>query len=165
MRRLTSTIAVLCVLTAIAIGSPLAAAGGRGKTAVRIDVAGSPQGGNRDSGGGRFALHTGAGDDSGAAYYSVTFGRSGKTPAGEPYATFKSRVTLVGKDGGLVVLLRGKGFGANGDGVVGGRDVWTGTWSITSGDGAYAGVHGSGDFVGIAGPSAKVALRLQGRVG
>ncbi len=45
-----------------------------------------------------------------------------------------------------------------------GLDLWTGTWKLVSGTGAYAGANAVGAYVGIIGPSYRVVLETLDRV-
>jgi hypothetical protein len=145
------------------LAAPMATGASTAAKPVQIDVAGGPQGGNPDGGGGRFTLRSAGTPDAGASTYSFVFSKSGTTSLGQPFAHVKGTIYLTGKRGGLVLAVKGLTYGATGDGVTSGRDVWTGTWNVTSASGGYAGTKGTGAFVGIVGPSVRVALRLNGR--
>jgi hypothetical protein len=163
-RRLMAVTVGVAILASLLV-LPLATAGGAARTIARIDVSGAPSGGNPDGGSGRFALTAGRARDAGRSSYSVTFGGSGTSASGQPSGHVKATVTLMGKDGQLRIVAKGLTVGASGDGAISGRDVWAGTWTVLGGDGSYAGTHGSGAFVGIAGPSARVVMRLYGHLG
>ena len=126
----------------------LAGSQASGKTVMRLEVMGGPSGGNPAGGSGRFTLKSAGSADRGTDYYSFS-GSSGQ-------------VDLTGKKGGLVLLLKARPSGLHVDSE--GLDLWTGTWSILSGTRAYADLKGVGAYVGIIGPSYKVALHLEGFV-
>jgi hypothetical protein len=161
--RLLTTVAAALALATGLLQAP--SAGASATTPVQIDIAGAPVGGNPRGGGGRFSTQGRTAGDAGTATYSFAFPGSGTSPSGQPYARFKGTLYLTGRRGSLVLATKGLSFGASGDGADAGRDVWTGTWHIVGGTGSYAGMKGNGALVGIAGPSAKVALRLNGHVG
>jgi len=150
------------VCAAALLTAPLAAGAAPAGKPVQIDVAGGPQGGNPDGGGGRFTLRSAGTRDAGANTYSFVFSAPETNSLGQPFGRLKGTIYLTGKSGGLVLTAKGLSYSATGDGVASGRDVWTGTWTVTSASGTYSGLKGTGAFVGIVGPSAKVALRLNG---
>jgi hypothetical protein len=113
---------------------------------MRINVKGQPSGGNMSGGAGTFTLRSGTASDRGTDYYS--------------FSTSTGNITLTGKKGEIVVRTRSRPSGLNVDSE--GLDIWTGTWSILSGTGAYAGAHGIGAYVGIIGPGHAIALHLEG---
>lgn len=141
---------VLAALAALVLGAAVAAGAGAPKTVVRIDVKGRPQGGNPTSGSGTFMLHAGSNADQGTSSYSF-FASGSKT---------KGTITLDGKNGSLTLRTTSRPSGLNLDSQ--GLDLWTGTWSIVAGDGAYKGAHGLGAYVGIIGPAYAVALHFEG---
>jgi hypothetical protein len=132
---------------------------------AQITITGGPVGGNLYGGAGRFTLRIGSTVDAGEHSYSVWFGSSGTSAAAQPYVEVNATLYLTGEKGRLVLAARGLSYGASGDGAVDGQDVWRGSWTVVGGSGAYANMHGGGDFVGIAGPGARIELRLTGRLG
>jgi hypothetical protein len=134
------------VVAALLLGCPLTAGAGATKSVIRIDVNGAPQGGNPSGGGGRFTLRNGSLTDKGIDSYSLSSG--------------KGTITLTGKRGTLMLATKSTRSGLHVDSE--GLDIWTGTWSVVDGDGAYEGVHAIGAYVGIIGPSYRVALHLEG---
>ena len=118
------------------------------KVILKIDMRGAPQGGNPQGGGGTFTLHLGGASDKGASSYSFF---------GNPT---KGSITLTGAHGELDLRTTSRPSGLSVDGQ--GLDLWTGTWTITGGTGSYAGAHGVGAYVGIIGPSYRVALHFEG---
>jgi hypothetical protein len=135
------------VLAAMSV-SPSAARVQARKVVIRIDVSGSPAGGNPSGGSGTFTLHSGATTERGTESYSFFD------------SLRKGNITLTGRRGGLVLRTTSRPSGLSVDSQ--GLDLWTGTWRIASGTGAYAGAHGVGAYVGIIGPNYRVTLHLEG---
>jgi len=127
------------VLGVATLAAQLAAAGGAGKTSVRISFQGRASG--RKSRSRRWDVHDPLGW--GRAWWRslvlIYFGGSGTTPLGQPYDHVKGYLTLTGKTGVLVIQTKGLKFGSSGEDVHTGRDVRTGTWKISEGSGSYAG--------------------------
>jgi hypothetical protein len=144
VRRLTTLVVSLLVIAAAAA----IPAGARdvSKQVIKIDIGGAPQGGNPSGGGGVFTLRAAGRSDKGTDSYS--------------FANGVGTVYLNGKHGQLVVRLKARSSGLEVDSE--GLDLWTGTWKIVSGTGSYATAHGVGAYVGIVGPSYRVALHLEG---
>lgn len=144
MRQLFTFVLPLVLVAAIA--TPFAAGGTVTKRVVRIDVVGAPQGGNPNGGGGKFVLRAIGLSDHGTDSYSFDNG--------------VGTVTLTGKRGMVMLRLKARPSGLHVDSE--GLDLWTGTWTITGGTDAYESAHGVGAYVGVVGPSYKLALHLEG---
>jgi hypothetical protein len=112
---------------------------------------GAPSGGNPTGGSGSFTLRSGSATDGGSESYSFFD------------SLHKGTVTLTGKHGGLVLRTSSRPSGLSVDSQ--GLDLWTGTWTIVSGTGVYAGAHGVGAYVGIVGPAYRLrsTSRASGR--
>ena len=156
MKRLAITLSMLAATTAAAmyISTSTAGAGQAHTTAAkivtRIDLKGRPEGGNPQSGGGTFTLHSRGLADRGSSSYSF-FAAGPKT---------KGTITLTGKKGTLTLRTTSRPSGLHVDGH--GLDLWVGTWKVAAADGAYKGAHGLGAYVGIIGPAYAVAFHFEG---
>ena len=167
IRRLTLTtkLAALAALAALfGVSAASAAAEQAGKTPLTIYVAEHGVG----VGSGTFTLQgaSAADSDSGRLTFVKSFnGRYGKTSEGLLFQSARRTETLKGKHGTLVIRSSGRAFPV----VKNDNYVWTGTWSIASGTGKYAGLKGGGGVVGILLPSTHaeeqvVSLRYEGFV-
>ena len=140
--------AVVATVSLLTIAGPVFGATTTRKVVTRIDISGTPVGGNPSGGSGTFTLRSGSTTDSGSMSYSFF---------GNP---MKGSVTLTGKHGELDMSLTSRPSGLNVDSQ--GLDLWTGTWKIASGTGAYAGAKGVGAYLGIIGPNYQVKLHFEG---
>ena len=145
---LLAAVAGTAALLTLLFASPLGATGNAQKVVIRIDIAGRPAGGNPQGGAGTFVLRSGAVADTGSESYAFY---------GSP---IQGDITLTGKHGELDLHTKSRPSGLSVDSQ--GLDLWTGTWSIASGTGSYAGAHAVGAYVGIIGPSYHIALHLEG---
>jgi hypothetical protein len=139
-------VVVALILASSIAGATAHAAPSAGKTVIRIDAAGAPSGGNPNGGGGRFTLRAGRATDRGSDSYA--------------FAGSSGRLTLTGRHGTLFLKLKRTRSGLSVDSE--GLDLWTGTWSVSGGTGVYDGVTGVGAFLGVIGPSYRVAFHLEG---
>ena len=135
------------------------------KAPVTLTLDGGPSGGNPNGGTGRFTLRWAGLNDRGEMTYSVVFPSSGTNADGQSYAVFDATIYVFGSRGRLVLALHGTSLGAVGDGAVTGEDVWQGEWRVLETAGHYRRLRGSGRLSGIAGPGARLALRLDGSMG
>lgn len=156
MKRLAMTLGLLAASAAAAMLVSISTAGAgqahstAAKIVTRIDLKGRPEGGNPQSGGGSFTLHSGRLSDHGSSSYS--FSASGTTT--------KGTITLSGKKGTLTLQTTSRPSGLHVDGR--GLDLWVGTWKVARADGAYEGTHGLGAYVGIIGPAYAIAFHFEG---
>jgi hypothetical protein len=156
MKRLAITLSVLAASAAAATHFSISNAGAgqthttAAKIVTRIDLKGRPEGGNPQSGGGTFTLHSGKLTDRGSSSYS--FSAAGQKTEGT--------ITLTGKKGSLTLQTTSRPSGLHVDGN--GLDLWVGTWKVAAADGAYKGAHGVGAYVAIIGPAYAVAFRFEG---
>ena len=142
---LAGAMLVLSTVIAPSLGASTAST----KKVVRIDIQGVPRGGNPAGGGGSFTLRGAGVTDRGSESYS--------------FAGAVGDVYLTGKKGDLVLRLKRRPSGLSVDSQ--GLDLWTGTWSTTSGGTrAFAALRGIGAFVGVIGPNYAVAFHLEGFV-
>jgi len=156
VKRLAITLSVLAAGAAAAMHVSISTAGAgqahttAAKIVTRIDLKGQPEGGNPQSGGGTFTLHSGRLTDQGSSSYSF-FVAGQKT---------KGTITLTGKKGTLTLQTTSRPSGLRVDSH--GLDLWVGTWKVAEADGAYKGAHGLGAYIGIIGPAYAVAFRFEG---
>ena len=142
-------------LTVLSLASPLAAADEAGKSPMTIGtrVHGNLVGSGMASG--RFILDLSASSDSGKLTFKFSTGSLSRTAVGQSFRSAQRTETLKGKSWTLIIRSAGRQFPAGlpesfGLGPVWEFDeVWTGTWSIVSGTGRYAGLEGGGGVVGI----------------
>jgi hypothetical protein len=139
-------LAAIVALTALSLASPLAAADGAGKTPLSIDVKG--QGGAAGSGTFTLLGASTADSDAGPVTYQFSFGAITKSRAGQSFTRNSGMNTLKGRRGRLVIRTSGRVFDS-GEGY----EAWTGTWSIVSGTGKYAGLKGSGGYAAVITPT------------
>ena len=150
-------LSALVALTALSLASPLAAADEAGKTPLKIYVKG--QGGAE--GGGTFTLlgANTAYSDLGTVSYQFSFGAITKSRAGQSSTRNSGTSTLKGRHGRLVIRTSGRVFDS-GEGY----EAWTGTWSIVSGTGKYAGLKGSGGYAAVITPDLHFSFQYEGFV-
>lgn len=145
-------LSAIVALTALSLASPLAAADEAGKTPLSI---GTIVNGNLQFSGtasGKFTLELGASRDSGKLTFKYSYGLLRRTAAGQTFRPVQRTETFRGKSGTLVIRSAGRQFPVqvvNPNDPDGDSEVWTGTWSIVSGTGRYAGLKGGGGVVGI----------------
>ena len=160
------TLAGIAVLSTLSLAPPLAAEGKAAKTALQIDVVakrviwylpvGSPT-----SGSGTFKLlgANAADSDRGTVTFKFSSALGTKTEHGQFFQSIRHTKTLKGKHGGLVIHSTGRQFPI-GTSLFGNDTsyVLTGTWSIFSGTGSYAGLKGGGEFVALIVPNLRAGV-------
>ena len=152
MKAWTMILAAIVALTALSLASPLGAAPAAGKMPLRIGtlVHGNLFGSGTASG--KFTLELSASRDAGKLTFKYTYGSARKTSAGQTFRPGERTETFRGKYGTLVIHSVGRQFPVGVESPTdpdGDSEVWTGTWSIVSGTGRYAGLKGGGGVVGI----------------
>lgn len=146
-------LAAIAVLAALSSAPPLAAADSAAKTRLTITVLGKTR---SDGMSARFTLlgASAADSDSGALTFKAVRELAPETtPAGFSFSPVRRTETFKGKHGTLVIRSAGRQFSV----VKEDDSVWTGTWSIVSGTGSYAGLEGGGETIGIRQPPARVS--------
>lgn len=150
-----SPLTLMAILALAAPATSLAAPATAQKELLSIDMTG--QGGA--VGTARFALLSPAKSDSGTVAYRFSFGAEKRDPNGQLGSSVRGTETLKGKSGQLVIRSSGR------TSFTGVYEVWTGTWSIVSGTGKYAGLEGGGGFVTvIISSSLRFSFRYEGFV-
>ena len=163
MRGRLLVLAVIATLTAPSLASPLGAAPDARKMPLRIDATGdlTP---NHGTVSGTFSLigASTAYTDSGSIKSENPVFLTKKTLQGQIFFSFQRTELLKGKHGALVLRLSVRLFPLPRITIT--AYVLTGTWSIVSGTGRYAGLKGGGGIVGSARANEQDVCRYEGYV-
>ena len=144
--------AIVALLTALSLASPLAAADEAAEMPLRIET--MVEGNLLVSGtaSGKFTLDLGTSADSGKVTLKYTYGSVRRTGAGQTFRPGERAETFSWKYGTLVTHSIGRQFPVgveNPKDPDGDSEVWMGTWSIIRGTGRYGGLKGGGGVAGI----------------
>lgn len=141
MSREVLAVAAISIVAALWLGSPLSAAPAATKKSIRIDV--TAVGGEHCTG--KFVLQLGTNGDGGKLECRSSDTGYTKTPEGLEFLEYTERATFTGKSGTFVLRVVGRGY----DLGFGTHINTSGTWSVVSGTGDYAGMRGRGRFIGV----------------
>jgi hypothetical protein len=140
MNREVLIVTAIGIVAALSLGSPLNAAPVATKKLIRIDSTAR----GVESCSGKFILQLGTGGDLGKVHCTRSFGKDTTTPDGLVYDAIKQKTSFTGRDGTFVIVSVGRSY----DVGYGNAGNWSGTWSVVSGTGTYAGMRGHGTWVG-----------------
>jgi hypothetical protein len=134
-------VAATCLFGVLALTSPLSAAQVATKNSIRIDS--DVRGAEHCTG--KFFLYLGTDGDLGKVKCTRVEGEYKKSPEGLQFLPTKETITFTGNAGTLVLRADVRSW----EGGFGTYKSTSGTWSIVSGTGTYAGMRGRGRSVGV----------------